>query len=835
MATVFEFTSRKVEGGVLSFSYVTHFEGGEKLEFTERITLADPNWQEKLPAEFVQNILEDLHLVLGTSYYKLFCPRSMKTGIALSQAQADFWNTLYRKGLGEFLYRNNLPFSTIAQFTASTGATRVRSTISTDVYKVLIGIGGGKDSIVALELLKDYDRTGFIKETGRPNTIGRAVAQRAGVPLVTVSRELDSQLLAGVPGSYRGHVPVSAMYAFFGVLTAALGSQASVVVANEYSGNFGNVVHDGQEVNHKWSGSGEFEALFQQYVHEQLTPSIRYFSLTRPFYEMRVMKLFTELGKNYFDVFSSCNRNFTHEDTMRGTRWCGRCPKCAFTFLLLCAFLPKEEVIKMYGKDLLEDESLLPLYRDLLGQGELKPFDCVGTFDEAKVALWRVAERQGGAKVVRELLPQLTSEERAPLEARVFAAQKVSTVPSRFRMLGMESALILGYGREGKASEQYLAQRYPSLTLGIADAQDGADYLAKQGECDIVIKTPVIPAREVTRSYTTATNFFLADVPRERIIGITGSKGKSTTATLIHSLLEAGGMRARLLGNIGIPALGSIMEKPLGDDEWVVMELSSYQLEDSDTSPHIAVVTSLFPDHLDYHGGKEAYFEAKHSITKFQDSQDHFWYQKGFARLEEWGDATLARARTPEDLPFTFDNPHLLGSHNRGNVALARMVARQLGVDDSIIERVVKGYEGLPHRLQLVGTFKGITFYDDSISVAPDSTLAALEAIPNTHTLILGGSDRGLDFSMLEPALRKSGVKTLILFPETGARMLSSEEGFTVLHTSDMEEGVAFAYEHTPEGSACVLSPASPSYLQFKNFEERGDTFADAVRAYSEK
>ncbi len=829
-ATVFEFLSREYRPGdpEISFAYRVHFSGDQTMDFEEKLVLGDAQWAAQLPAPFIGALLQDLHLVLGVSYYKLFCPKEFKTDIRLSQAQADFWNTLYKKGLGEFVYRNHLDPDSIAVFSASEHGLRMPATLPVVPGSTLVGIGGGKDSAVSLELLKDHMRLGFVVETGNGHEITDQIAAIAGVKVAKIKRSLDPKVIAGIPGSYSGHVPVSAIYAFLGVLQAAIGGYQYVVVSNEHSSNFGNLMHEGNEVNHKWSGSSEFETLFQTYVRMNLTPNITYFSLTRGFYELRVVQLFTEIGRKYFHAFSSCNRNFTH--TRNGeNRWCGECPKCAFAFLMLAAFLPKDEVIGIFKKDLFDDPALVPLFRDLLGYGDLKPFDCVGTFDESRMALSLAKERWSGSTAVQTLLPLLEGE---TLSAEVFKVQQAKTIPSRFRMLGMRSVLILGYGKEGRATEQYLKKRYPHVVIGIADLKDGEDYYQKQHEFDITIKTPSIPSGTMQRQYTTATNFFFAEVPRGQIIGVTGSKGKSTTATLTHLMLQKAGKRVRLVGNIGVPALLEVLERPPREDELFVFELSSYQLEDLDVSPHVAVVTSLFTEHLDHHGSLQRYFEAKHNIIRFQDGGDIFVRAEGFPLLSQWGALALGSVLTPETLPFAVENMSLRGAHMRSNVELAYTVGKLWGATDADVQEVVSTFPGLPHRLMHVGTFRGIAFYDDSISTTPESAIAGIRALGDIDTIILGGVDRGYDFSLLEQELRAQDVRTVILFPESGEHMLSSEDGFTILHTASMEEAVQFAYAHTQEGKSCLLSPAAPSYNLFTNFEARGTAFSDAVHKY---
>jgi UDP-N-acetylmuramoylalanine--D-glutamate ligase len=826
-ATNFEFVSRHFspDKSELVFTYKTNFSDREPILFTEKIEADSLKNLINLPSEFQTAILEDLHLILGISYYKLFCPPNFVTDIKLSPKQVLFWNTVYTKGLSEFSYVNNLDKSKFAQFTADSNYTRIVCEIAVDLNKVLVGIGGGKDSIVSLELLKDYDRTGFILETGKEYKVAREVSVVSGTPLSLVKRTLDPKLYEGVPGSYGGHLPISIIYAFLGVLEAAINKQAYVVVSNEFSSSFGTIVENGDDVNHQWSKSIEFEKLFQDYIVEALTPNVRYFSLLRPFYELRIVEQFTKIGKKYFEIFSSCNRNFSHSHD--GKRWCSECPKCAFAFLMLAAFLPPVELLKIFPKNLLEEENLLPLFKDLLGFGTMKPFDCVGTFEESQIALSMAKVNWGNTFIVKELLPYV---EKVTLSSEIFKVQKAETVPTKFRLLGMNSALILGYAREGKTSEAWLKANFPDLEIGIADQENDPDYLSKQHEYDLVIKTAGLPGRLVERQFTTATNIFFNLVPRQNIIGVTGSKGKSTTSTLIYEMLKAAGKKVRLIGNIGKPMLESILEKPLDKDELCVIELSSYQLEDLDISPHVAVATSLFPEHLDYHGSLELYYNAKRNITRFQNKSDVFIYSPAFSDLALWAEESLAESITPKPLPFGINNKSLRGDHMKANVALAYTVAAQFGVTAKQAEVVVEEFVGLPHRLMYVGSWNDIEFYDDSISTTPESAIAAIKAIPNVNTIILGGVDRGYNFSQLESTLREYGVRNLILFPESGEHMLASEIGFNVLHTDSMKEAVEFAFKHTEKGKVCVLSPAAPSYNLFKNFEERGEAFTNAIK-----
>ncbi len=794
------------------FFYAFEFAKGPAMEFTETLHL--PSVPGKCPAELLKSVLEGLHLMLGISYYKLFCPGKVEVPYKLSKAQAAFWTTVYRKGLGEFAFRNKLDPRRFAKF-SGTGV-RAQSFDCPRKDRSLLGIGGGKDSIIAGELMKEAGKEfdAFLAETGAPSEVVRNVVKTMGVRSISIQRELDEKIFHPIVGTYNGHIPISAVFAFVGLLTAILYDYRYVIVSNEHSSNFGNVMWKGEEVNHQWSKSAEFEKMFQTYVRDFITPDVTYFSLMRPFYEIRIVEMFTRYPK-YFPVFTSCNRSFRVRRERGKKLWCGECAKCIFVFTLMSAFLPKKKVVEIFGKDLYADASLKPMFRDLLGEGKMKPFDCVGTFEEMKVAYQVVLGH--GFKV-----------------GDVFKTVQAPTVPTPFRLLGMKNVLIAGYGREGKVTEAYLKKFYPKLKRGIADETEGAGYLKKQEDYDFVIKTPGLSKTKITRPYTTATNLFFEAVQKcgNTVIGVTGSKGKSTTASLIAHILAKGGKKVRLMGNIGKPMLSALLG-PIAKNEIFVLELSSYQLDDSAYSPNIAVATNLFPEHMTYHGGEKNYYEAKKNIIRWQSAEDTFVYNPKNVLMRAW--AKSARAKI---LPFATKLPlkdaeiPLLGEHNKSNVAAAVAVARLMGVSDAAIGKGIKSFKALPHRLEFVGRFKNIDFYDDAISTTPQSTLMALKALRNVDTIFLGGEDRGYDFSALEVALRKHKIRNVVLFPDTGKRMLKSEKGFRVLHTKKMAEAVKFAYENTAAGKVCLLSMASPSYSLWKNFEEKGDEFQRSVKVF---
>jgi len=827
-ATFFEFTSYAFEpkNNKAVFNYTTIFNDASEIKFTETILLPNTPNTTAIPEGLIKKILESLHIMLGISYYKFYCATNIKLPYTLSKQEANFWNTAYKKGLGEFFYRNNLNPNISPKFPFSGGIKPTNYQLVTNNSRYLAGIGGGKDSIVATELLlqQGFDVTALHIKTGGGTELIENIVSTLGVENITTERILDKKVFE--QHDYNGHIPISAVYAFLGVFSSILYGYQYFVVGNEQSSNFGNKKYKGLEINHQWSKSFEFEKLFSEYVKNILTPDVHYFSLLRSFYEIRVVKLFAKY-KKYFPYFSSCNKNFRADNTMDGL-WCGECAKCVFVFTLLSAYLSKKELLGIFRKNLYQDEDLLPLFKDVLGFGTMKPFDCVGTFEEAQTALFLAKKKFANDFIVRQMSKE------AKYHKEVFRTNKETLVPEQCKFLGMEKALILGYGKEGKITKQYLKKEYPKLKIGVGDGKLDKNYLKKQTDFDIAVKTPGINKELVTVPYTTATNIFLSKVlDKNLVIGITGSKGKSTTSSLIFAILKEAGKNVKLLGNIGDPMLEALLN-PISQDQIFVLELSSYQLDDIKFSPDIAVVTNLFPEHMDFHHGVENYYQAKKNIINFQHKDNYFIYNPENALSKKWVKDYQGKAvPCSTDIPLEDTEIPLLGEHNKNNIRAAVSVARILEIPDTIITTAIKNFKGLPHRLERVGEFKGITFYDDAISTTPESTIMAIKALKNIGTIFLGGEDRNYDFSQLEKAIKRAKIRNVVLFPDSGKRILKSTKGLNVLKTKSMQEAVQFAYQHTQKDSICLLSCASPSYSLWKNFEEKGDQFKKEISKQS--
>lgn len=808
------------------FTYQINFSNQKPLVFTETIQFPKSPKGYQPDKESVDRLLQDTHLALGLSYYKIYCPKKIIIPYKLTQDQAKFWTTLYRKGLSEMLYRNNLPLSRVPKFPHDK---KVKANPKRLQLKnqVLLGIGGGKDSIVAGELLKEHGEkiTAFELATQQSSPIISKVISIMDVYGVTIDRQLDPQIFTRQPDSFNGHIPISAIIAFLGSLTAILTNHRYIAVANAASSNFGNLEYDGQTINHQWSKTLEFELMMQEYLRTNLSPDLLYWSPIRPFFELRVVKLLTKYPQ-YLSSFSSCNRNFVISKDRPKTLWCGTCAKCAFMFTLLAAHLPKQKLVDTFGQNLFENESLIPMFTDLLGFGDLKPFDCVGPFEETQAALVMASKTFKDSLVVKTFLPKIQNSE--TLVQEMMKTQLTPTVPARFNLLGIETVLIAGFAREGKTTKDFLQKHYPKIKITTTDQENGSNYLEVQKDVDLVIKTPGIPKKLITRPSTTATNLFLSRV--ENItIGITGSKGKSTTASLVYHILKTAKKPVRLLGNIGKPMLSEL--DTISPKEILVLELSSYQLDDIKQSVNIAVVTNLFPDHLPYHDGLSNYYNAKRNITTLQRPGDVFIYNHKFPLLRQWAKQTLSNPQPfVSTIPITEKNIPLIGKHNVDNIKAATTVAHLLNVKDSVIKKAVQSFESLPHRLQPLGQFKDIYFYDDAISTTPESTIMAIKSLRNIDTILLGGTDRGYDFKDLEKVIIKHKIKNVVLFPDTGNRMFVNNKDLNILRTTTMKAAVAFAYNNTAPGHICLLSTASPSFSLWKNYEDKGADFAKWVK-----
>lgn len=432
--------------------------------------------------------------------------------------------------------------------------------------------------------------------------------------------------------------------------------------------------------------------------------------------------------------------------------------------------------------------------------------------------------------------------------------------------------LLLGYGREGQSTWNVLRRLGTYEALDIADLKapaalpedgtvwhTGPDYQKCMDDYDVVFKSPGIvlerPENEYRCSILSQTEVFFQCF-RDQIIGITGTKGKSTVTTLLYHLLKQAGMDALLVGNIGIPALDHMDEvKP---DTRIVFELSCHQLEYMTVSPQIGILVNIHEEHLDHYGTMEKYVEAKHHIFKNQRPDDILICNvqclpeegtcpSGLIRAGMDGsgkeldvvqeqDGTWVHFRG-KSFCIPTDEIKLLGQHNYFDIGVAYGVCSILGMDDQVFARGLKTYEPLPHRLQYIGEREGVKYYDDSISTICDTTIQALKTLKDTDTVLIGGMDRGIDYRELIEYLSDCQVPHIILMEATGKRIYQEIHKYypefknraRLILAEHLEDGVKRARQITRPGTSCVLSPAAASYGIFRNFEERGETFSRLV------
>lgn len=406
----FIFESYKAEGNTLSFSYA--YENGPA--FTETLELRDS--VESVNPEVLDSILFALHIALGMSYWKAYAPKNIvvRSG-ALTQEQANFWNTVYTKGLGEFFYVNQIDFRGLVNFPAA--ATQATPTQEIETAGSLVPLGGGKDSLLTAVLLSGAKNESFKNlQSFSVNSypIIEKQATHLGFDHFAIKRTIDPALLElnAEDNTYNGHVPISVIYGLCAGLQAIVNGREYVVLSNERSADEGNVEYLGEEINHQWSKSLEFEGLFQEYVHQYITPSVTYFSFLRPLSELLIVELVARFAAEHLHMITSCNKNFRIA-APASERWCGTCSKCASTFALFAFVGSRTEVEELFeGQNLFESEKLLDTYRELLGVKDHKPLDCVGTIDEMRTAFYQ-ARINGFADTIaakmfeEEVLPEM--------------------------------------------------------------------------------------------------------------------------------------------------------------------------------------------------------------------------------------------------------------------------------------------------------------------------------------------------------------------------------------------------------------------------------------------
>ena len=802
------------------------------------------------------------------SYWKSIASKEIRIECgSLGEKEIKFWTKLYYNGLGEYFYLNGID-TDIDSFVkiSSSGRRYVKPLLNLDENVVILPIGGGKDSVVSIEALRGSELR-VVPLIINPRGASIKSIKRGGMSIqdsIIIEREIDPYLIElNQKGYLNGHTPFSAMLAFYTVLSAKLLDGRHIALSNESSANESTVI--GEDINHQYSKSLEFENDFREYTKEFVCEEVNYFSLLRPFSELQIAERFSQYT-HYHDVFKSCNQGSKTDS------WCCNCSKCLFAYIILSPFILPNKLMDIFGENLLDKPSLNQDFNKLIGRDDQKPFECVGTIEEVNLAIelalnnhseikeykliqgWKDVESIISPKeFLKQLDPNHNLEPRFwELIPKPYLFQKLSLI---YNELLDKEILILGFGREGRASYSFLRKLFPYKSLSVADIRGdievndpnlslliGNAYPKNLNEFDVILKSPgvdLISHKVDKHRISSQTNIFLR-LFQDQIIGISGTKGKSTTTTLIYNAISSVNNNVVIGGNIGIPVLDLINR--IEEDTIIVMEISAHQLEGLKYPPYVSVLLNLFEEHLDYFQTLERYYAAKLSLANPpRQKPGYLIYNKDNKTLKdliEMGETQREKIGIGIEDYNLPDPKYLLGNNNKLNTLFAAKVLELIGLLNPRSQDALLSFKGLEHRQEYVLEKNNIRFYNDSISTIPEATLSAMDSIPSVQTLILGGMDRGINYDILSRLGEYSELRNIALIGEAGRRIRTiledgcGESRFEIYYSDNFSELINWAAESTSPYKSCLLSPAAPSFDQFKDFEERGNRFKEFVFAF---
>ena len=431
--------------------------------------------------------------------------------------------------------------------------------------------------------------------------------------------------------------------------------------------------------------------------------------------------------------------------------------------------------------------------------------------------------------------------------------------------LSNKKIAILGFGKEGQSTYNFIKNNIPNYDITIIDQNPieninektitGPDYLNNLDQYDIILKTPginikVIDTTNIENKIYSQLELLLI-TNNKNVIGITGTKGKSTTTTLIYNILKEQLDNVLLAGNIGIPILDQIEEAD--DNTLFVVEMSSHQLEYINKSPHIGIILNLYEDHLDHAGSVEHYHACKLNMFKYQTNNDIAIYCSDNETLnnkiqklnpnsiqykvtKQYDENAISLKENKvyynNEVLYIDDNQrHILGDNNLENIMVAIFIAKLYNLDLKKAKKTIDEFTGLEDRLEYCGTYNNIKYYCDTIATIPEATISGIEALKDVNTLIIGGLDRGINYNEFIKFLNNSKIKNIICMPTTGhkiAEQLNTNKN--ILKTDTLENAVELAKKHTEPNTICLLSPAAASYEYFKNYIEKGNKFKELIK-----
>ena len=437
--------------------------------------------------------------------------------------------------------------------------------------------------------------------------------------------------------------------------------------------------------------------------------------------------------------------------------------------------------------------------------------------------------------------------------------------------------LILGFGKEGISTYKFIRKHFPNKKIYIADKTNaneemilkdknvdinfGDNYLDNLKDFDIIMKSPGISFANINiesfkEKIKSQLELFLEFID-VTTIGVTGSKGKSTTSSLIYQILKDQNKDTVLMGNIGVPVFDCIED--IRESTIVVLEMSSHQLEYMDVSPNIAILLNIYEEHLDHYKSIKEYAEAKINIGRFQKENDYFIYNVDNKIIKE----CIDEIETLNDIKYEVsyngnlsndnsnkvyikddyiyinenkvyninDKRNLLGNHNLNNIMFVLAVCNILKLNLKKAKETISNFKGLEHRMEYVGKYNNIIYYNDSIATIPEATINSIRALKNVDTLILGGMDRGISYNEFIKFLNSGVVRNLICMPDTGYKIADSLNcSSNIYKVETLEEAVELSKKITRKDKICLLSPAAASYGFFKNFVEKGNKYKELVK-----
>lgn len=425
--------------------------------------------------------------------------------------------------------------------------------------------------------------------------------------------------------------------------------------------------------------------------------------------------------------------------------------------------------------------------------------------------------------------------------------------------------VILGFAREGKSTYEYLRSNFSEKEIDVIDENIDLssaenkkysedinlniikthEYFDLLKNYDYIFKTPGISFKgkdisKIESKITSELDMFLKYFKNKvTTIGITGTKGKSTTSSMLYKVLQDAKKNVHFLGNIGKPIFSNL--ENIKENDIVVLEISSHQSQYIKNSPNISVILNVFEEHLDHYNSYDEYINAKINIIKYQKNEDYSIYLNNSEDLDRrLKDIKLYSNISKLDLNsknefnyFDFNHErNLLGIHNEYNIMVVLRICEILNIDKEIVCKSIYEFLPLEHRLEKVGTFDEITYYNDSISTIPETAIACVNTLKDIDTLIIGGLDRGIDYSKFEEFLISCNVNNIVCMYSTGKKIYDNIKDLSnknIIYKENLEEAVKIAKEITAKGKICAMSPAAASYGDFKSFEERGNIFKSLV------